>query len=234
VTAELECVAILFDLDGVLVDSLPVAERILREWAGLRGVDADRAVALSHGRRDVDLIPLLAPHLDVDAEVGWIVSREEHAFDGITPMPGALRLLATIPADRWAVVTSGTRAVARGRMAAAGLPEPAVLVAADDVTAGKPDPEPYLRGAELLDVVPRRCLVIEDAMSGVRAAAAADIPCLGVGGEVVPAAVVAHVASLEEVTARVDDGIIRLSVCGASGASSRSSRRYSRPPERSG
>jgi len=206
----MECAAILFDLDGVLVDSLPVAERILREWAGLRGVDADRAVALSHGRRDVDLIPLLAPHLDVDAEVGWIIGREEHAFDGITPMPGAVRLLAIIPADRWAVVTSGTRAVARGRIAAAGLPEPAALVAADDVTAGKPDPEPYLRGAELLGVPPRRCLVIEDAMSGVRAAAAAGIPCLGVGGEVEPAAVAAHVASLDEVTARVEDGVIRL------------------------
>jgi mannitol-1-/sugar-/sorbitol-6-phosphatase len=218
----MECAAILFDLDGVLVDSLPVAERILREWAGLRGVDADRAVALSHGRRDVDLIPLLAPHLDVDAEVGWIIAREEHAFDGIIPMPGALRLLASIPANRWAVVTSGTRAVARGRMAAAGLPEPAVLVAADDVTAG--DPEPYLRGAELLGVLPRRCLVIEDAMSGVRAAAAADIPCLGVGGEVAPAAVTAHVASLDEVTVRVDDGIICLSVAGVA----------SRPPGRSG
>lgn len=212
VTDELECAAVLFDLDGVLVDSLPVAERILREWAALRDVDADRAVALSHGRRDVDLIPLLVPHLDVEAEVGWIIGREERAFDGITPMPGAVRLLTSIPAGRWAVVTSGTRAVARGRIAAAGLPEPAALVAADDVRAGKPDPEPYLRGAELLGVLPRRCLVIEDAMPGVRAAAAAGIPCLGVGGEVAPATVAAHVASLDEVAAQVEDGVIRLTL----------------------
>jgi mannitol-1-/sugar-/sorbitol-6-phosphatase len=145
--------------------------------------------------------------------VGWIIGREEHAFDGITPMPGAVRLLASIPADRWAVVTSGTRAVALGRIAAAGLPEPAALVAADDVTAGKPDPEPYLRGAGLLGVLPRRCLVIEDAMSGVRAAAAAGIPCLGVGAEVPPAAVTTHVAGLDQLAASVDDGVIRLTVC---------------------
>src|SRR4051812_15697701 len=99
VVSELICEAVLFDLDGVLVDSLPVAERILREWAALRGIDADRAVKLSHGRRDEDLIPLLAPDLDVAAEVGWIVRREERAFDGISPMPGAVALLAGLPAE---------------------------------------------------------------------------------------------------------------------------------------
>jgi sugar-phosphatase len=213
---DLECAGVLFDLDGVLVDSLAVAERILREWAATRGIDGDRAVELSHGRRDADLIPLLSPDLDVEAEVGWIVGREEHAFDGIVPMPGAVRLLALLSGAPWAVVTSGTRAVARGRIAAAGLPEPPRLVAAEDVDAGKPDPEPYLRGARLLGLAPARCVVIEDAMSGVRAATAAGIRCIGVGAEVPPASVTAHVTSLEEVDAAVGGGLILLSAGGRS------------------
>jgi sugar-phosphatase len=208
----LECEAVLFDLDGVLVDSLGVAERILREWAAERGVDGDRAVALSHGRRDADLVALLAPDLDVAAEVAWIVGREERAVDAIAAMPGAVDLLGAVPPQRWAVVTSGARAVARGRIAAAGLPEPPRLVAAEDVRRGKPDPEPYLRAARLLGVAPERCVVIEDAMSGVRAALAAGMRCVGVGAEVAPTAVTAHVASLEQLGGSVYNGLIRISV----------------------
>jgi sugar-phosphatase len=222
----LDCEAVLFDLDGVLVDSLGVAERILREWAASRGIDGERAVELSHGRRDVDLIALLAPHLDVAAEVGWIVGREECAVDGILAMPGAADLLGVLPALRWAVVTSGTRAVARGRIAAAGLPEPARLVAAEDVRRGKPDPQPYLRGAELLGIAPEGCVVIEDAMSGVQAALAAGMRCVGVGAQVAPSAVTTHVMSLKELDAVVDDGHIRLSV------DARSTRRSEAPHER--
>jgi sugar-phosphatase len=208
---ELECEAVLFDLDGVLVDSLGVIERILREWAGSRGIDGERAVELSHGRRDVDLIALLAPDLDVAAEVDWIVGREERVVDGVVAMPGAVDLLGALPSRRWAVVTSGTRAVARARIAAAGLPEPVRLVAAEDVRHGKPDPQPYLRGAELLGVAPQRCVVVEDAMSGVRAARAAGMRCVGVGAEVQPAAVTAHVANLKELAAVVDGDLIRIS-----------------------
>jgi sugar-phosphatase len=225
VDSDLECEAVLFDLDGVLVDSLGAAERILREWAASRGVDGDRAVELSHGRRDVDLVALLAPHLDVQAEVAWIVGREERAVAGITAMPGAFDLLGVLPPGQWAVVTSGARAVARGRIAAAGLPEPARLVAAEDVHRGKPDPQPYLRGAELLGVAPERCVVIEDAMSGVRAARAAGMACVGVGVEVEPSAVTAHVASLKELDMVVDGGTIRIS------ASARSTRRSDVPRE---
>jgi sugar-phosphatase len=211
----LECEAVLFDLDGVLANSVGVVEGILREWAALRGVDPDRAVELSHGRRDVDLIPLLAPHLDVAAEVGWIVGREERTFDGITAMPGAAGLVASLPLDRWGIVTSGTRAVARGRIAAAGLPEPVHLVAAEDVEHGKPDPQPYLRGAKALRISAERCIVVEDAMSGVRAATAAGMRCIGVGAEVDPSAVAAHVSSLEQIEVTVlDGGLIRISVAG--------------------
>jgi sugar-phosphatase len=212
----LECEAVLFDLDGVLVDSLGVTERILRQWAASRGIDGHRAVELSHRRRDVDLIALLAPYLDVATEVAWIVWREERDVVGIGPMPGAHDLLGALPSQRWAVVTSGTRAVARGRIAAAGLPEPRWLVAAEDVRRGKPDPQPYLRGAELVGVAPGRCLVIEDAMSGVRAAQAAGMACVGVGAQVEPSAVAAHVTSLKELDVLVDSGLVRISAAGGS------------------
>jgi sugar-phosphatase len=221
----LECAAVLFDLDGVLVDSLGVTERILREWAASHGVDGDHAVELSHGRRDVDLVALLAPQLDAQAEAAWIVGREERAVAGITAMPGASDLLGALPPQQWAVVTSGVRTVARGRIAAAGLPEPVRLVAAEDVDRGKPDPQPYLRGADLLGVAPERCVVVEDAMSGVRAAAAAGMACVGVGAQVEPSGVTAHVASLQELDVIVDRGLIRIS------ASVRSTRRSDVPRE---
>jgi sugar-phosphatase len=104
---KLECEAVLFDPDRVLVDSLGVAERILREWAAAEGIDGDRAVELSYGRRDVDLVALLAPDLDVAAEVAWIVGREERAVDGMAAMPGAVELLGALPPRLDAVVDDG-------------------------------------------------------------------------------------------------------------------------------
>ncbi|MGW1989733.1 HAD-IA family hydrolase [Embleya sp. NPDC001921] len=177
----LDCDAILFDLDGVLVDSHPLIERILRAWAAGRGVDPDAAVAASYGRRDIDLVRVVAPTLDAEAEAAWIVEREERDFTGILAMPGAAGLLAALPAARWAIVTSGTRKVASGRLRAAELPEPVYMVTAEDVREGKPAPEGYLRAAGLLGVRPDRCLVVEDAESGVRAAEAAGMRCLGIG-----------------------------------------------------
>ncbi|MER5352650.1 HAD-IA family hydrolase [Kitasatospora sp. NPDC002551] len=176
------CERILFDLDGVLVDSLPLIERILRDWAVRHGLDADDAVAKSHGRRDIDLIALIAPELDAAYEAGVIAGLEEHDFEGIRPIPGARELLDSLPPGSWGVVTSGTRRVARGRLAAAGLPEPAVLLAAEDFERGKPDPEGYLKGAAALGTPAGRCVVIEDARAGVEAALAAGMHCIGLGG----------------------------------------------------
>ncbi|MEV4065921.1 HAD family hydrolase [Nonomuraea dietziae] len=134
--------AILFDLDGVLVDSLGVIERILREWAAEHGLDGDEAVALSHGRRDIDLIRLLAPHLDVEAETARIVATEERDTAGLRGLPGAAELLAALPSTLWAVVTSGTRAVgAPPRRAAARAPPPHHRQAAGEAV-GKPHPHP--------------------------------------------------------------------------------------------
>ncbi len=197
----LTCDSILFDLDGVLVDSLGLIERILREWAAAHGLDGDKAVALSHGRRDIDVVRLIAPHLDVEAEARSILDREAQDFDGLTAAAGAAELLSTLPHERWAVVTSGTRAVALGRLAAVGLPQPKILVAADDVQHGKPHPEGYLTAAELLGAAPTRCVVVEDAPAGVHAANAAGMPCIGVGGALgeVGALLAAHVDGLDRV-----------------------------------
>ncbi|RZS40789.1 sugar-phosphatase [Herbihabitans rhizosphaerae] len=179
----LETRAVLFDLDGVLADSTATIHRILRDWAAGHALDAEAAIRLSHGRRAVDVISTLAPHLDPIAEDARIVAVEERDFDGVATVPGAAELIAGLSPDAWAVVTSGARNVARGRLRAAGIPEPRHLVTANDVTTGKPDPEGYLLAARLLDVPPADCVVIEDAIAGRRAAAAAGMRCIGLGAE---------------------------------------------------
>jgi len=173
--------ALLFDLDGVLVDSRTAIERSVRAWARLHGLDGDGVLALSHGRRDADLVRVAAPGLDVATEVARITELEMSLLSRVTAVPGAVRLLTGLPADRWAVVTSSTPPVARGRLAAVGLPEPALLITAEDVDRGKPAPDGYLLAAEKLGVPPRRCLVFEDAPIGVAAARSAGMRCVGVG-----------------------------------------------------
>jgi mannitol-1-/sugar-/sorbitol-6-phosphatase len=164
------CAAILFDLDGVLVDSTRSVERQWRAWARDREIDAEKVMAIAHGVRAVEVIRAVAPHLDAEVEVGKLESREAADRDGVVVMPGALDLIRAIPAGRWCVVTSGRRNLATARLRLAGIPLPAVMIAADEVTNGKPHPEPYLKGAEALGVLPSECLVIEDAPAGIRAA----------------------------------------------------------------
>jgi len=210
----LDCDAILFDLDGVLVDSHPLIERILRTWAEGRGIDPDTAVAASYGRRDVDLVRAVAPTLDAEAEAALIVACEEGDFAGIVPIPGAAGLLAVLPAACWAIVTSGTRRVATGRLRAAALPEPVYMITAEDVREGKPAPEGYLRAAELLGVRPERCLVVEDAAAGVLAAGAAGMRCLGIGAALTgDVALDAWAADLRAVDSElVTGGHVRLNI----------------------
>ncbi|SPE42308.1 Sugar phosphatase YfbT (fragment) [Candidatus Sulfopaludibacter sp. SbA3] len=129
-------------------------------------------MAIAHGVRAVEVIKAVAPHLDAEAEVGKLERREAGDRDGVVVMPGAVELVGAIPAGRWGVVTSGRRQLASGRLRLAGIPVPKVMVAADEVTNGKPHPEPYLKGAELLGVNPAECLVIEDAPAGIRSARA--------------------------------------------------------------
>ena len=174
------CSAILFDLDGVLVDSTRSVERHWRAWAQQKGVDAEKIMAIAHGVRALEVIQQVAPHLDAAAEVREIEAREVTDRDGVVVMPGAAALVASIPEGRWGVVTSGTRHLASGRLRLMGLPVPRVLVTADDVANGKPHPEPYLKGAELLGVRPADCLVIEDAPAGIQSARAGGMKVLGI------------------------------------------------------
>jgi sugar-phosphatase len=164
------CAAILFDLDGVLVDSTSSVTRQWRAWGVQHNIAPEKVVEIAHGVRTIEVVRLLAPHLDAEAEVKKIEQREASDTQGVVVMPGAAELLKSVPDDRWCVVTSGTRYLATSRLRLANLPIPRVLVSAEDVKNGKPDPEPYLKGARLLGMHPAECLVIEDAPAGISSA----------------------------------------------------------------
>ena len=152
------------------MDSTGSVTRQWRRWGIENNIDPQKVVDLAHGVRTIEVIRKLAPHLDADAEALRLEKREADDQEGVSVMPGAADLLSDIPQGRWCVVTSGTRYLATARLQLANLPIPKVLVSADDVSKGKPDPEPYLMGARLLGMNPVSCLVIEDAPAGVRAA----------------------------------------------------------------
>lgn len=173
------CLAILFDLDGVLVDSTRAVDREWRDWARRKGVDGDAVMAIAHGVRTIEVIRRVAPHLDADVEAWEIENEEANDQQGVRGMPGAAALVNSIPEGRWGVVTSGTRLLASARLRFCGLPVPKVLVTADDVEHGKPHPEPYLKGAAKLGFEPKDCLVIEDAPAGIRAARGAGMKVIG-------------------------------------------------------
>jgi mannitol-1-/sugar-/sorbitol-6-phosphatase len=167
------CSAILFDLDGVLVDSTGSVDRQWRAWAKRKGVDGDQIMAIAHGVRAIEVIQRVAPHLDPQAELRELEDSEAKDREGVKVMPGAANFVGSIPQGRWGVVTSGTRQLASARLGFVGLPVPKVLVTADGVSNGKPHPEPYLKGAEMLGFAAADCLVVEDAPAGIQSAQAA-------------------------------------------------------------
>lgn len=175
-----DCAAILVDLDGVLVDSTRSVTRQWSRWAEENNIDPQKVVEIAHGVRTIEIVRQLAPHLDAAAEVIKIEKREADDQQGVAVMPGAAELLKAIPEGRWCVVTSGTRYLATARLKLANLPTPKVLVSANDVSKGKPDPEPYLMGARLLGMNPAECLVIEDAPAGIRAAHAGGMKAIAI------------------------------------------------------
>ena len=174
------CEAVLFDLDGVLVDSTPCVTRIWSAWAVEHRLDPAYVVHVAHGQRTVETVRKVAPHLNAPHEAAIIEEREIEDTEGLRVLPGAPELLAVLPADRYTIVTSGTRRLATKRLQVVGLPVPANMVTADDVTRGKPDPEPYLKGAAAVGFAASDCLVFEDAPSGIRAAKAAGTRVIGV------------------------------------------------------
>jgi len=210
----IDVAAVLFDCDGVLVDSAASVERAWRRWAAERGLDVDAVVAIAHGRRTEDTLRRLGFSDDLAAEVERVEGAEIADAASVSAFREAAALLPALPPRTWAVVTSGTRALATSRLAAAGLPPPAVLVTAEDVAAGKPDPEGYLEAARRLGRPPADCVVLEDAPAGVQAALAAGMPVVALptthAAEELAAATL--VARWEEIVVRAADGRIVLAL----------------------
>jgi len=173
------CKGILFDMDGILISSLGSVERCWRAWAVARGLDPVMTMHTAHGCRAIETIRKLRPDLDEAAELKWIEEMEVADQEGVAALPGVLALLAALPAARWTVVTSATERLARVRMAAAGIAVPERILTADMVERGKPDPEPYLRGAEILGLPAGDCAVFEDSGSGTKAGRAAGCTVIG-------------------------------------------------------
>jgi sugar-phosphatase len=170
---DLRCGALLFDLDGVLVDSRPVVERTWRRWAARHGLNAEPLLAVAHGRRIRDTLKAAAPRLDPAPEVAWLDAAELEDLEGVVAVPGAAALLRSLAAGGWAIVTSCGRELARRRLDHAGLPLAEVLVTSEEIARGKPAPEGYLLAARRLGVDPATGLVFEDAPPGIAAARAA-------------------------------------------------------------
>jgi mannitol-1-/sugar-/sorbitol-6-phosphatase len=206
---QVQTTALLFDMDGVLIDSIAAVERCWRQWALMYGIpDADK-FHVPHGVRAGDIVRMLKPEFS-EAQVAeglrTIEDLEVADTDDTVALSGAKDLLSLLPPDRWAIVTSATRRLADARLAAAGLPVPERMITGDMVARGKPDPEPYRRGAELLGFMPSDCIVVEDAPSGVNAGLAAGARVIGVLGthnasQLIGASWVA--ASLKEIDVRV-------------------------------
>jgi sugar-phosphatase len=170
--------AILFDMDGVLIDSAPAVERVWRIWAAAHGFDPVRVVAQAHGRRSIETIRAVAPAMDAEKENIIVEQMEIDDREGVTALPGAAEMFALLPAGRFAIVTSATRPLAVARLGYAGLPVPRHMITADDVVNGKPSPEAYLKGAALVGYPARDCLVFEDTPAGIASARASGMQAI--------------------------------------------------------
>lgn len=174
--------ALLLDMDGTLVHSTGEVETVWRLWCRRHRLDPEPVLAMCHGVRSRDVIRTLAPQLDLAQEVALLDDLEIHHTGQAEALAGARPLLASLPVERWALVTSASQRVARHRLHSAGLPLPALLVGAEDVEHGKPDPEPYLLAAERLGLAAADCLVFEDAPAGISSALRAGCRVVQVGG----------------------------------------------------
>jgi sugar-phosphatase len=195
----IRCSALLFDMDGVLINSTQVAARVWSRWALEHGFDPETVVNMAHGRPSRTTIRDLMPDCDVEREDREVQRREMEDVEGVVLLPGARELLNGLPPNRWTIATSCTRPLAEVRLRAAGLPIPEKLITSSDVTNGKPDPEPYLKAAEKLGFAASDCIVVEDVPAGVAA------------GKAAGARVIAFLTTLQrpEVEAARPDWIVR-------------------------
>jgi sugar-phosphatase len=166
---ELRAAALLFDLDGVLIDSTPAVARVWHRWAVEHGFNPEEVVARAHGRPSLTTVREYLPNSDHEKENREVERREIEDLAGVIPLPGAVHLLSILPEDRWTIVTSCTRKLAEVRIHAAGLRAPKRMITSNDITLGKPNPEPYLKAASMLGFPIAECVVFEDAPAGIRA-----------------------------------------------------------------
>lgn len=174
------CKAILFDLDGTLVDSTTRISHLWQVWSERHNISTDTLLSVMHGRRAIEIVRLVAPHLRADHEVMALESEEIADLLNVKAYPGVIELLSGLPPKQWAIVTSGSRRVAEARIKQVKLPFPGVLVTGDDVSTGKPAPEGYLLASRGLQVQPKDCLVIEDSPAGIQAGKKAKMKVIGV------------------------------------------------------
>ncbi len=176
----LNCQAILFDLDGTLVDSAIRVQRLWTEWSKRHGLDTASLLEVMHGRRADETIRIVAPHLSWQDEFRALEAEEIADMDGVRAYPSAGELLGNLSPRQWAIVTSGTRRVAEARMRHVGLPKPEIFITADDVHTGKPEPDGYLLAASRLHVKPSECVVVEDAPAGIQSGKSAGMRVIAV------------------------------------------------------
>jgi mannitol-1-/sugar-/sorbitol-6-phosphatase len=166
--------AFLFDMDGTILNSIASVERVWTRWSKRHNADLDRVFSVIHGRQSADAFRELdMPGVDPIAEAKWILQHELDDLADVHAVPGAIEFLASLPAGKWAVVTSAPLVLAKARLKAAGFPLPDDLITAADIVHGKPAPDAFLKGAERLRVDPGDCLVFEDAAAGIASAEAA-------------------------------------------------------------
>ncbi|WP_369301015.1 HAD family hydrolase [Pseudomonas sp. N2-5-1-1] len=208
--------AFLFDMDGTLLNSIAAAERVWSIWAERHGLEVAAFLSTIHGARAIDTITRQAlPGVDAEVEAQWITEAEINDVEGVVAIPGAVEFLNSLPGGQWALVTSAPRELALRRLQAAGIAPPAVLVTAEDVASGKPDPACYVLGAQRLGVPVQDCLVFEDATVGIRAAEAAGADVVVVTSTHLQPMVTVHASihGYERVRVhRNDDGLLSLSI----------------------
>jgi sugar-phosphatase len=173
---------LLFDMDGVLISSIGSVVRCWRRWAQIYNIPNAESYEVPHGMRAIEIVKSLRPDIDPEEGLRVIEDMEIEDTEDLKVLPGVKKLLEGLPPERWAIVTSATHRLMLGRLKVAGLPIPARIISGDMVERGKPDPEPYRRGAALLGFEPHECVVVEDAPSGVGAGIAAGCRVLGVLG----------------------------------------------------
>jgi sugar-phosphatase len=198
---QLTCDAVLFDLDGVLIDSTSCITRHWEAWAAQHDLDLSAVMRAAHGIRTAETMRLVAPHLDAEQEAERFTAGEIADTDGVVLIEGAAKLLAALPKDAWAIVTSGSAELAKARLRRAGLPIPSTLVMADDVQRGKPAPDPYLLGAARLGILVEGCVAIEDSPAGIQAARAAGMRVIGISSTHSPEELVRSTAVVDRLSA---------------------------------